>query len=61
MIKNRLYFEAITSMFFDGLGARYERKEESTMTSKILSRTNGMMKLTFAEMGKNVEEAGWVG
>lgn len=54
MVRNILYFEAIADMFFDGLATRYERKKGSTMTSEILFRTSGMIKLTFAESIKKV-------
>lgn len=42
--------------FFDVLDSRYERgKKGSKMTPNILFRTNRIMKLTFAEMEKNVD------
>lgn len=42
-------------MFFNGLGARYERKRRSMMTPHISSRTKRMLKLTFAEVEKNMK------
>ena len=42
-------------MFFNGLGARYERKRRSVMTPHISSRTKRMLKLMFAEVEKNMK------
>ena len=42
-------------IFFNELGARYERKRRSMMTPNISSRTKRMLKLTFAEMEKNMK------
>lgn len=40
---------------------RSEIKQESKMTPVISFRTNGIIKLAFAEMEKNVEKAGFGG
>lgn len=42
-------------MFFNGLGARYERKRRSMMTPNISSRAKRMLKLTFAEVEKDMK------